>query len=299
MKILKELNGIVAVKKERGYTSHDVVNVMRRILGTRKVGHTGTLDPNAEGVLPICVGRSTKVADLLVNSDKEYIAKIRLGITTDTYDIWGEITDKREVNVTYEQLQSAVSQYTGNIMQLPPMYSAVKVNGKKLYELARKAITAERKPRSVTVYSSEILNFDGENFELKVSCSKGTYIRSLCYDIGEKLGCGAAMTELVRTRSAVFDISDAHTLDEIKAIVDENGAEAVLSTPDCMFMQYRKLTVTDAVRARLLNGAVSRSEAQVGVYRAYDNNGVFIGIAEVFESEKGNAVKAVKTFCDR
>ncbi len=299
MNILKELNGIVAVKKERGYTSHDVVNVMRRILGTRKVGHTGTLDPNAEGVLPICVGRSTKVADLLVNSDKEYIAKAQLGITTDTYDIWGEVTDKRNVNATYEQLQSAVSEYTGDIMQLPPMYSAVKINGKKLYELARKGVTAERKPRSITIYKSDILSFDGEYFELKVSCSKGTYIRSLCFDIGEKLGCGAAMTELVRTKSGVFDISEAHTLDEIKTMIDKKGADSVLLTPDCLFMQYRKLTVTDAVRTRLLNGAISRSGAQTGTYRAYDNNDTFIGIVEVFESENGNAIKSVKTFCDR
>lgn len=299
MKILNELNGIVLVNKEKGYTSHDVVNIIRKILGTRKVGHTGTLDPNAEGILPICVGKSTKVSDMLVNSDKTYTAKIQLGITTDTYDIWGKVLSENSVNVSYQQLSDAVAAFTGEFMQLPPMYSAVKINGKKLYELARKGIEAERKPRRITVYKSEISDFDGNSFKLSVFCSKGTYIRSLCHDIGEKLGCGAAMTELVRTHSSVFDIKESLTLEEIRHTAEEKGPEAVLKPVDSVFGQYEKITVTDIVRQRLLNGAVSRSAENTGVYRVYDVNGVFVGIAEVFESEKGNAIKIVKAFCDR
>lgn len=299
MKILHELNGIVTVNKEKGYTSHDVVNIIRKTLGTRKVGHTGTLDPNAEGVLPICVGRSTKVSDMLMNSDKAYVAEVRLGITTDTYDIWGTMIDEKAVDVSPERLKNAVLEFCGEIMQLPPMYSAVKINGKKLYELARKGVEVERKPRKVTVYKADISDFDGTNFTLAVECSKGTYIRSLCHDIGEKLGCGATMTKLVRTRSSVFDIKDALTLEEIKSIAEKHGADAVLKSVDSVFADYGRINVTDIVRTRLLNGAVSRSNEKTGVYRVYDEKNEFVGIAEVFASEKGNAIKSVKTFCDR
>lgn len=293
---MEELNGIVVVNKEKGFTSHDVVNVIRKTLGTRKVGHTGTLDPNAEGVLPVCVGRSTKACDMLTFSDKEYVARVKLGITTDTYDIWGEVLSQREVNVTEEELKNAIEHFTGEIEQCPPMYSAIKQNGKKLYELAREGIEVERKKRKITIYECELLDFKDDEFTIRVLCSKGTYIRSLCYDIGEFLGCGAAMTELVRTKSSVFDIQNALTLEQIKERVCANGAQSVLSCVDMVFAHYPQVEVTDAVKQRLLSGALSGVTFELGTYRAYDTEGRFVGVTEVFKGEKGNIIKIVKAF---
>ena len=293
---MAELNGIVVINKDMDYTSHDVVNVVRKTLGTRKVGHTGTLDPNATGVLPVCVGRSTKACDMLTFSDKEYIAKVKLGITTDTYDIWGTVQSEREVNVSRDELLTVIERFTGDIEQLPPMYSAIKQNGKKLYELAREGIEVERKKRKITIYECELLSFEGDTFEIRVYCSKGTYIRSLCYDIGEALGCGAAMTALTRTKSSVFSIEDAITLDELKEKVALEGAESVLSGVDKVFSEYAEIKVTDIVKKRLLNGALSRVSADIGTYRAYDYNGEFVGVTEVFKGEKGNVIKIVKSF---
>lgn len=296
---MRELNGIVVVNKEKGYTSHDVVNVIRRILGTRKVGHTGTLDPNAEGVLPVCVGKSTKVSDMLMFSDKEYVAEVKLGITTDTYDIWGNILSEKKADISESQLKDAVSAFTGEIMQLPPMYSAIKQNGKKLYELARSGVEVERKPRKITVYEAEILSFEKDTFKIRVRCSKGTYIRSLCHDIGEHLGCGACMTSLVRTAASVFEIKNALTLSEIEEKVRAEGAQSVLQPPDAVFEGYDRIVVTSAVKERLLNGALSRVNNRPGTYRAYTADGGFVGITEVFEGEKGSVIKIIKAFADR
>ena len=296
---MSELNGIVVVNKEKGYTSHDVVNVIRRILGTRKVGHTGTLDPNATGVLPVCVGKSTRVSDMLMFSDKEYIAKVKLGITTDTYDAWGSVLSENEVNVSESELKSAISSFTGEIMQLPPMYSAIKQNGKKLYELARSGIEVDRKERKITIYECELISFENDTFKIRVKCSKGTYIRSLCHDIGQYLGCGACMTELVRTKASVFDIENSMTLSKIEEKVLKDGKNSVLQPPDTVFTEYEKLNVTEVVTNRLLNGALSRVDNAVGTYRAYAPDGRFVGIAEVFQGEKGNVIKIVKAFTDR
>jgi len=293
---MADLNGIVVVNKAMDYTSHDVVNVVRKILGTRKVGHTGTLDPNATGVLPVCVGKSTKACDMLTFSDKEYIAEVKLGITTDTYDIWGSVQREREVNVSPDSLKEAIEHFTGEIEQLPPMYSAIKQNGKKLYELAREGIEVERKKRKITIYECELLSFEGDTFKIRVHCSKGTYIRSLCYDIGEYLGCGATMTALTRTKSSVFSIEDSLTLEELKEKAESFGAESVLSGVDRVFKEYPEFRVTDAVKARLLNGALSRVSAKEGTYRAYDFEGNFVGVTEVFKGEKGNVIKIVKAF---
>lgn len=293
---MEELNGIVVVNKEKGFTSHDVVNVIRKTLGTRKVGHTGTLDPNAEGVLPVCVGKSTKACDMLTFSDKEYIAKVKLGITTDTYDIWGEELTYRDVHVSRDELKAAIEHFTGEIEQLPPMYSAIKQNGRKLYELAREGIEVERKKRKITIYECELLDFDGDEFSIRVLCSKGTYIRSLCFDIGEYLGCGAVMTALTRTKSSVFSIEHALTLEQIKNQVSVNGASSVLSCVDMVFAHYPEVKVTDAVKQRLLSGALSRVTVDLGTYRAYDPEGNFVGVTEVFKGEKGNIIKIVKAF---
>ncbi len=293
---MTELNGILVLNKPKGYTSHDAVNVIRRILGTRKVGHTGTLDPNAEGVLPICVGKSTKACDMITFSDKEYIAEVRLGVTTDTYDIWGSIVERKDADVDIESLKSAIAHFTGDIDQIPPMYSAIKQNGKKLYELARQGIEIERKPRRVTIYECELLSFENEIFTIRVRCSKGTYIRSLCHDIGEYLGCGACMTSLVRTKSSVFDIEEALSFEEISARVEKDGAQSVLSCVDRIFMNYLKYSADDTVKMRLLNGAYSRVKLQVGTYRVYDRENCFVGVAKVILGEKGNVIKLEKGF---
>lgn len=293
---MAELNGILVLYKPKGYTSHDAVNVVRRILGTRKVGHTGTLDPNAEGVLPICVGKSTKACDMITFSDKEYVATVKLGVSTDTYDIWGEVTDTGPVDVSEKLLRDVISGFVGEINQVPPMYSAIKQNGKKLYELARSGIEVERKPRKITIYSCELLEFDGINFKIRVKCSKGTYIRSLCHDIGRVLGCGAAMTDLVRTASSVFDIGEALTLQSLEEIVAQKGSSAVLECVDKVFGQYPEFVANEVVKQRLLNGAFSFVNCPEGTYRVYDTDHVFIGIANVFHGEKGRVIKLEKAF---
>lgn len=293
---MNELNGIVIINKPQGYTSHDVVNVVRKALGTRKVGHTGTLDPNAEGVLPICVGKATKACDMLTFSDKEYIAGVKLGISTDTYDIWGEIQHSEDVCVSKEQITDAVSHFVGKIKQIPPMYSAIKKNGKKLYELAREGIEIELEPRDVTIYSADVSNVTKDSFVLRVKCSKGTYIRSLCRDIGEYIGCGATMMSLVRVASSVFTIDESITLDELKEKTEKEGPESVLNPVDSVFSHYPELKVNEIVEKRLLNGAYSRVKTPLGIYRVYNPEGQFIGIAEVIIGEKGNVIKMKKGF---
>lgn len=291
-------NGIVIVDKEKGFTSHDVVNVIRKIFSTRKVGHTGTLDPDATGVLPICIGKATKVCDMLTFSDKEYVAKVKLGIETDTQDISGTVLSTHEINVTEAQLIDAVSKHTGDIMQIPPMYSAIKIGGQKLCDLARKGIEVERKPRPVTIYSADVSEFDGTSFSLRVSCSKGTYIRTLCHDIGRVLGCGAVMTELRRTKASVFKLDNAFTLGELKELAEKGELSSVLMSIDSVFENYDKLVISDPVKKRVCNGANGYVSAAPGVYRVYDGLGTFLCIAEV-SNQKNNAkntIKLVKAF---
>ncbi|MCH5334091.1 MAG: tRNA pseudouridine(55) synthase TruB, partial [Agathobacter sp.] len=197
-------NGIVNVYKEKGFTSFDVVAKMRGIFHQKKVGHTGTLDPDAEGVLPVCLGSATKVCDVLTDKDKEYEAVLLLGLETDTQDVTGTVLSEREVSVTEEEVRSVVSSFVGDIMQVPPMFSALKVNGQKLCDLARKGVEVERKARPVTVHEIEILDMQLPRVHMRVHCGKGTYIRTLCRDIGERLGCGGCMEQLVRTRVSDF-----------------------------------------------------------------------------------------------
>jgi len=294
----ENINGIIIVDKDKGYTSHDVVNVVRKIYGTRKVGHTGTLDPDATGVLPICIGKATKVCDMLTFSDKEYIARVRLGIVTDTQDLSGEVLSESEVNVTIEKLLAAVNEHVGEIMQVPPMYSALKVNGKKLCDLARKGIEVERKPRPVTIYSAEVSDFDGVEFDLKVRCSKGTYIRTLCHDIGKTLGCGAAVSELRRTASSFFFADDAYTLDKLKKLSETGEHMSVLIPIDEVFKNYEKLTISESVQKKVCNGATSFINAPLGTYRVYDASDKFLCIAEISQDteKKKNIIKMTKAF---
>lgn len=214
------LNGIIIVNKEPGFTSNDVVAKMRGICRQKKVGHTGTLDPDATGVLPVCLGTGTKLCDMLTDKEKEYVTELLLGVTTDTQDVSGTVLSERPVNVTEEQVREAVMSFLGAYDQVPPMYSALKVNGKKLYELAREGKEIERKARRVEILELEILEIKLPVVKMRVGCTKGTYIRTLCFDIGKKLGCGGTMKSLVRTKVGRFTLEQAHTLSEIEQIRD-------------------------------------------------------------------------------
>lgn len=293
-------DGIIVINKEKGFTSHDVVNVVRKTLGMRKVGHTGTLDPEAEGVLPICLGKGTKVSDMLMFSDKEYIAGVKLGISTDTQDIWGNVLDTSDKTVSREEFERVVNSFVGEITQVPPMYSAIKVNGKKLYEYAREGKEVERKERKVTIYGIDILSFDDE-IKIKVACSKGTYIRTLINDIGEALGTYACMDSLVRTKSSVFTLENAVTLDELKAYAEEGKAGEHIMSIDSVFESYPAIYLDDEQAFRITNGAPSGVKANVGTYRAYDKDGNFLCVADVKRemSKNGNmrnVIKLVKAF---
>ena len=215
------INGIINVYKEKGYTSHDVVAKLRGILKQKKIGHTGTLDPDAEGVLPVCLGKGTKLCSLLTDKHKTYEAVLHLGVKTDTQDQSGTVLEEKPVSCTPEEVQTCIQSFLGEQMQVPPMYSALKVQGKKLYELAREGIEIERKPRPVTFYDIQVQEISLPYITFSVTCSKGTYIRTLCHDIGEKLGCGGCMEKLLRTRVDQFVLSDSLKLSEIEKLVKE------------------------------------------------------------------------------
>ena len=230
------MNGIINIYKEAGYTSFDVVAKMRGILKERKIGHTGTLDPDATGVLPVCLGNGTKLVELFADHEKEYIAEFQLGFATDTQDISGKVLKTSPVAVTKEEVLEAVESFIGECMQIPPMYSAVKVNGKKLYELAREGKEVERKARKVFFKEVEMLSVELPVVKIRVVCSKGTYIRTLCNDIGEKLGCYATMKSLLRTRVGNFCLDEAVTLEQLEAYRDAGQLDKVLLSPDRVFM---------------------------------------------------------------
>jgi len=248
-------NGIINVYKEKGYTSFDVVARMRGICGQKKIGHTGTLDPDAEGVLPVCLGKATKVCDMLTDSDKVYRAVMQLGIETDTQDLTGTVLSACEVPVLTEtEIRDVIRTFQGEIMQVPPMYSALKVNGKKLCDLARAGVTVERKARPVTIYEIRIERVELPEIELTVSCSKGTYIRTLCHDIGQKFGCGAAMKSLLRLQAAGFVLVEAHTLDEIQSYKAAGSLAEVITPVEQVFFVYPVLTAKPVFDVMLKNG---------------------------------------------
>lgn len=253
------MDGIINIYKEEGFTSHDVVAKLRGILHQKKIGHTGTLDPAATGVLPVCCGKATKVCDLLTGEDKSYRAVCRLGVETDTQDMTGTVLKRYDIHeIKEEALRRTVSAFLGETMQVPPMYSALKINGKKLYELAREGKTVERKPRPVTITELEITSVDLEEgvFTMEVTCSKGTYIRTLCHDIGKKLGVGAAMESLIRTRVSVFRLEDAVTLSEVEHLVreDPEGFRKRICQVDTLFPQYTKMQIQEEFASKLANG---------------------------------------------
>ena len=297
-------NGIINIYKEAGFTSHDVVAKLRGILKQKKIGHTGTLDPEAVGVLPVCLGKGTKVCDLLTDKDKVYETVMCLGVVTDTQDMTGEVLERHEVNVTREQLEAVLDQFRGEYDQIPPMYSALKVQGKKLYELAREGKVVERKARRIQILGLDLLKIedDGIHVHMRVHCSKGTYIRTLCHDIGEKLGCGAAMEKLTRTQVGVFEIQDALTLSQVEALVQAGEENQVIRSIDSMFQMWSSAK-TDATFDRMLyNGNVLYKEnvfIEGGLkpengskYRIYDSQGQFCAVyvynvkQKIFKNEK-------------
>ena len=292
-------NGIIVINKPKGFTSHDVVGKVRRILNMRKVGHTGTLDPEATGVLPVCVGKGTKVSDMLMVSDKVYTAQVKLGVVTDTQDIYGNVIKTSDAShITELDIKDAIMHFTGEIEQIPPMYSAIKINGQKMYELARKGIEVERKSRKITIYGIELVDVSGDVFTISVSCSKGTYIRTLCNDIGEYLKCGACMQSLERTKSSIFDIESSVTLEELERLALNGCAESVIIPIDSIFKEYPEFTADDEIKKRLLNGAPSTVELREGFYRVYDKKDNFIAIGKVENINGRNKIKSEKLFCD-
>lgn len=299
------INGIVNIYKEKGYTSHDVVAVLRKVVGQKKIGHTGTLDPDATGVLPVCLGRATKVCELLTDHDKTYEALLLLGKTTDTQDISGEVLEERDPgNLTEEEVRSCIESFIGEYDQIPPMYSALKVNGKKLYELAREGKTVERKSRKVQIHGIRILEMNLPHVRMEVDCSKGTYIRTLCHDIGEKLRVGGCMEELERTKVGRFLKEDAVTLDEVRQKM-EQGEGAELFTPlDQIFAELPAVTVTDAKAWMSYNGndllehfLLEKEEWTDGQeVRVYDSRKNFIGLYQYRAPKKLFHIK--KMFLD-
>ena len=271
--------GILNVYKPKGMTSHDVVSFVRRTLHMKRIGHTGTLDPDAEGVLPVLVGKATKLSDLLMAEEKRYFAGVKLGVITDTEDTSGEILETRNVSVSEDDVKEVVASFVGKSEQIPPMYSAIKVDGQKLYQLARKGIVTERKARNIEIYSLEMSDFEGDTFCLRVHCSKGTYIRSLCRDIGEKLGTGAAMASLKREQSGIFTLENAHTFDEITEAAENGTVETLLISPDEVLSDIPRIDADEANVIKVKNGIRLRPEqlginniAENGLVRIYSEN---------------------------
>lgn len=276
------MDGILNIYKERGFTSHDVVAKLRGICHQRKIGHTGTLDPEAEGVLPVCLGQATKVCDLLTDKDKEYEAVLHLGVTTDTQDIFGQVLSEKPCLADEETVRDAVLSFTGEIMQIPPMYSAIKVQGKKLYELARAGKEIEREPRKVTVKEIRILEMNLPFVRFRVCCSKGTYVRTICHDIGEKLGCGGCMESLKRTRSGRFGVEDSMTLQEASDHMQDGTLKDFLIPADALFEDLDEVKLDPAWDKRLYNGnALPKalfSKTTTDTVRVYDSEGAFIAL---------------------
>ncbi len=284
-------NGILIVDKPQGWTSMDVCAKLRGVFHEKRVGHAGTLDPMATGVLPVFIGRATRAVEFAAQSDKEYIAVLKLGVVTNTQDATGEVLETHPVTVAQADLEAVLPRFRGDILQIPPMFSAVKRDGKKLYELARKGKEVERQPRPVTIHTLEVLRPLGEDgYELRIVCSKGTYVRTLCHDIGQTLGCGGCMSALRRVRAAGFTLEDAVTLDQVQAHADP---AALLRPVDSLFAGWPALSLKAAAEKKVRNGASAPlPDVPDGEYRVYGQNGKFLALGAV----KGGILTAVKSF---
>ena len=283
------MNGIVIVDKPQGWTSQDVTAKLRGVFRTRRIGHGGTLDPMATGVLPVFVGRGTRGVEFFEHAEKTYEAVLRLGITTDTEDITGTVLEERPVSVTEAEFLAVLERFRGEIRQIPPMYSALKINGQKLCDLARKGKEVERQPRTVTIHELLCLEFTGNTARLRIHCSKGTYIRTLCKDIGEVLGCGGCMEALRRVTAGAYTAQEAVPL---AVLVEAENPEAYLRPVDSMFVQYPAVTLTEKQEKRCRNGNSFTVQTEDGTYRAYSRTGEFLMLAKV----EDGVMSTVKSF---
>ena len=298
------MDGIFNIYKEKGFTSHDVVAIVRRTIHMKKVGHTGTLDPDAEGVLPVCVGKATKLSDVIMDGRKSYRAMLRLGITTTTEDASGEVLETKEGDFNEDKIREVVASFIGRLEQVPPMYSAVKVNGKKLYELAREGKEIERKSRTIEVYDIRIRQFlPPDRVEIDVDCSKGTYIRTLCSDIGKALGCGGHMAELLRTRTGAFSLENAIKLDELKALAEQEKAEEVLLTMEEALEDFPMVKVSEKSQKFLYNGGKIQERfltekpavlTEGEIVATYDHENNLVGLYEIKKEENNYFIKPFK-----
>ena len=273
------MNGILLVDKPSGWTSSDVVAKLRGVLHEKRIGHAGTLDPMATGLLVVFVGRATRAASFAEAQEKRYLAGLRLGLVTDTQDVTGTVREHNTVDITEERFTEALRRFTGEIEQIPPMYSAVKVKGQKLYQIARKGGEVERKPRPVTISSLELVGREGEDRLLDVRCSKGTYVRTLCHDLGACLGCGGCMSSLRRLAAGDFRIEDAHSLPEILAAAERGEAESLLLPLDSLFAAHPALTVGAKAERRIRCGNPADTKAPDGLYRVYAETGEFLALS--------------------
>ncbi len=283
------MTGIIPLKKGENITSFFAVNKVRRIIGEKKCGHTGTLDPNATGVLPIAVGGATRFIELLPTHKKAYKATFKTGFCTDTLDIWGTVTETFDKDVSFEEIEKATSEFKGEIMQLPPMYSAIKRDGVRLYELARQGIEVERAPRKCEIYELSVEKAENGEFSLYCTCSAGTYIRTLINDIGEKLGCGATMTSLCRTFACGIEISECFTLEEINELKEKGEIEKAIIPLEKLLLEYPEIQVTENQAKRFSNGGSLMRERvrnlkETGFYRVY-GNGEFLGLGELTDTD--------------
>ena len=290
-------NGIIIMDKPQGWTSMDVCAKLRGIFHEKRVGHAGTLDPMATGVLPVFIGRATRAVEFAAGSDKEYVAGLKLGVVTNTQDITGEILEQRPAEVTRKQLLAVLPRFTGAIEQVPPMYSAIKINGKKLYELARKGKEVERGPRPVTIHALEALDGpppQGVDFLLRIHCSKGTYVRTLCHDIGQALGCGGYMSSLQRIKAAGFTLADSVTLEAVQEAVDRGEGESLLLPVDCCFAGLPVLVLkTAGAEKKIRNGAaLPVRDVPDGEYRVYGMDKTFLALGRAV----GGRLTTVKSF---
>lgn len=283
------MDGIVIVDKPQGWTSQDVTARLRRVFGTRRIGHGGTLDPMATGVLPVFVGRATRAVEFFEHAEKTYETVLRLGISTDTEDMTGTVLTEENVSFTEEQLQETLAAFRGEILQVPPMYSALKVNGQKLCDLARKGKTVERQPRPITIHELTLVERGENTLRLRVRCSKGTYIRTLCKDIGEKLGCGGCMESLRRVAAGEYTIDEAVPL---QTLLDTEEPEKYLRDVDTMFRNYPAVTLTANQETRCRNGNAFSVSLAPGAYRAYSQGGEFLMLAKV----DGGVMSTIKSF---
>ena len=283
------MNGIVIVDKPQEWTSQDVTARLRRVFNTRRIGHGGTLDPMATGVLPVFVGRGTRAVEFFEHAEKTYEATLRLGMMTDTEDVFGNVLETREVHISETEFSAVLQRFRGKIMQVPPMYSALKVNGQKLCDLARKGKEVERQPREIEIYRLDCLEFSGETARLLVHCSKGTYIRTLCKDIGEALGCGGCMQSLRRVTAGAYTIEEAVPLQEL---LETGEPEKYLRAVDSMFTQHPAVTLSTKQEQRVRNGNSFSTPLEPGTYRTYGENGEFLALSKV----EDGVMSTIKSF---